>query len=360
MACVTGLVYMEGEFFEGVIEVVEGVNRVGHGIREDATHRGIIIPRPFNLHTHLGDAFIPRPQGGTIEELVAPPDSLKHRMLSQVTEEEQISAMRDAVESMALSGTGAFLDFREGGMEGVRRLLLASIGIDTAPVIFGRPENLEYNEAELESLLKVVDGIGVSSITDWDPAQLADVSAHARRRNKPFALHASEVSREDMDAILDLSPSLLVHMIHASSEDLGKCADADVPIVLCPSSNSFFGLKAPIKEMFYAGVTVCLGTDNAMLTEPDMFKEMRAFRSLVPGDLLTDAGLLEVVLDNGRKVLNSILGLGARRGEYPDFLVLDLPLNDPYRSVLGASTKDVCYIHPKRREKDEDQGYNEH
>ncbi len=349
MGCVTGQVYHDGRFFKGYVEFGENGNRFGQGIREDAIASGIIIPKFVNCHTHLGDAFVPRPESASVEELVAPPNGLKHRMLREVSEEEQVEHMRRAILGMAASGTSHFIDFREGGSEGARRLLKAAMGINLRPVIFGRPKETRYHETETDSLLPTVDGIGVSAINDWDLDELRQLSEHTRSSGKPFALHASETVREDIEAILDLEPTFLVHMIAATDADLEACSATNVPIVICPTANDFFGLRPPLERMMKADVQVCLGTDNAMLASPDMFSELRKTRAVVSKDVVSDASIFEMTFDNGRKVLNSILGLGAEDGEYPEFLVLDGPMENPldmpmvcpWETVMKARAEDI-------------------
>jgi cytosine/adenosine deaminase-related metal-dependent hydrolase len=189
----------------------------------------------------------------------------------------------------------------------------------------------------------VADGIGVSAMADWDQEELRGLADAAAKAGKPFALHASETAREDIDAIMELEPAFLVHMIEATDSDLGMCASAGIPVVVCPTANAFFGLRPPVEMMLEVGVTVCLGTDNAMLAPPDMFSEIRAMRALVPEDVLTDAELLAMVFENGRKTLNSTIGLGGKVGEHVEFLVLDMPQDNPFRRVLTATAEN---IHP--------------
>src|SRR5207249_9142245 len=65
-----------------------------------------------------------------------------------------------------------------------------------------------------------------------------------------LSLHdALPILREEIDAVLDLSPAFLVHMLHATDADLERCADAHVPIVVCPRSNAFFGMTPDIPGM---------------------------------------------------------------------------------------------------------------
>ncbi len=332
MISASGLLYRNGEFIEAHAIIENGKLVIREEPSENAEVSGIILPMPVNCHTHLGDAFIEKPDKATVEELVAPPDGLKHRMLAAVEPEEQIAAMKAAIELMGNTGISHFIDFREGGLEGTRRLLLASIGSRARPVIFGRPEGID----ELESLLTVVDGIGMSAVSDMDFEELAAISHLTKKAGKGFAIHASEAVQENSDEYLELKPDLLVHMVKADSDDLIACSAANIPIAICPRANAFFGLKPEIKKMLDTDITVCLGTDNAMLASPDIFAEMRLLASNFG---LTKEEVFSIAFENGRKVLNSLPGLWAADSQ--DYLVLEVSLGDPWGSVLEAASENI-------------------
>ena len=335
MKSASGLLYRDGSFIEAHAVLERGSVIIRDGPLENAEITGIILPMPVNCHTHLGDAFIKRPERATVEELVAPPNGLKHRMLAIVEPEEQIAAMKEAIELMDHTGISHFMDFREGGLEGIGRLLQASVGSGVRPVIFGRPV-AGYSPEELESLLKVVDGIGMSAISDMEFEELRSISRCARRAGKAFAIHASESRQEDSDRYLELKPDFLVHMIKADADDLAACSHAKIPIAICPRANAFFGLKPPAREMLDAHITVCLGTDNAMLAPPDIFGEMRA---LARNFNLAREEVFSIALENSRKVLNSLSGL--QTADRLDYLVLETSLDDPWGNVLGAEPDNI-------------------
>lgn len=228
----------------------------------------------FNCHTHIGDAFIlvDKSKKWSVEELVAPPCGIKHILLQKASEEEIIKGMEHAIKIMKACGTTHFCDFREGGAKGIKLLKKASVGIDA--IILGRPLRHVYDKEEINEILMVADGIGVSSISDWHFRELKEVVEHVHKRKKIFALHASEVVREDIHAILDLKPTFLIHMTKASSNDLALIAHEEIPVVVCPRSNAFFGIKTNIEEMQKKGVKLMLGTDNAMITLPDIAEEV--------------------------------------------------------------------------------------
>ena len=68
-------------------------------------------------------------------------------------------------------------------------------------------------------------------------------------KNKIFAIHSSERIRENVDQILDLKPNFLVHMLHATESDFIRLKDNNIPVVICPRSNIFFGLRPNYKLM---------------------------------------------------------------------------------------------------------------
>lgn len=337
MGSAAGLVYKDGKFHVGSIESKGGFYEFKKSAGRSKKHNTVIVPAFVNCHTHLGDAFVKLPKKMSVEELVAPPNGYKHKMLREVSEGTQVTAMRSAIAEMERTGTSHFIDFREGGLEGARRLLKASVGLRAKPLIFGRPAELKYDENEMNALLATVDGIGLSSLSDWDPDELAAVSDHARKKRRPLALHASEAVREDIDKILELRPAFLVHMVKGTDDDFKKCAGSKIPIVVCPRANSFFGLKPPVKKMLDAGVQVCLGTDNAMLAGPDTFEEMKALKALLPENYSEE--IIKIALGNGRALLEKLTG--SKTEGYPEFLVMRIAGEEPFAGLLGASAENI-------------------
>jgi len=266
--------------------------------------KGLIIPTCINAHTHLGDSFIrfqhhqlPR----NVKDLVAPPMGLKHRLLKQASEQEISEGIQKSLSEMSVTGTSCFCDFREGGILGIYQIRKALKHCSITSVILARPSQMTYNKQELDRLLENSDGIGLSSISDWEPSEIEKIAVHVRKKKKLFALHASEVEREDIDTILDLRPNLLIHMIAATEADLEKVHDASIPIVICPRSYLFFRLKFNLELMKKTRVTLLLGTDNAMLNSPDVLEEVRALQK---NSVFSTEELLTTVTYTPRKALN--------------------------------------------------------
>jgi cytosine/adenosine deaminase-related metal-dependent hydrolase len=138
-----------------------------------------------------------------------------------------------------------------------------------------------------------------------------------------FAIHASERVREDLDQILDMKPSFLVHMTVASDDDFITCAQEGVPIVACPRSNLFFGRMPPLRRMIEAGVTVALGTDNAMISLPDILTEMEFAGRLLRFQGMRDVDyVVDMAVKNGRKILNQKVAIGIEPDSPCDFMVI--------------------------------------
>lgn len=272
-----------------VVEAGESIGKYPDG----PVIKGLLLPMMPNAHTHLGDFSLRDhvKEGMTVEELVAPPSGLKHRLLPTIDIQESISK---ALHAMKRAGIGSFCDFREGGVGGVHDIAraLTAEGHDLKAMIMGRPLTLSYDKDEVDQLLNLCDGIGVSGMGDWDLDELSELAKHTRGQGKGFALHVSEVEREDIDVALDLDPSFVIHMTHGNKGDLHRLSTFGVPVVVCPRSNMFYGRRPPLKDMVDAGVQVCLGTDNAMMSDLSMFGELKAAREI--GLSATEAwGLIE-------------------------------------------------------------------
>lgn len=348
MRYVSGLIYQGREFKSGYLGFEEGfIKETGRGPRKESEAKGIIIPTFVNAHTHIGDAVITQEISGSLEEVMAPPDGLKHRILRTTPKETIISSMRRNAKSMLSCGIEHFCDFREGGAEGVRLLSEALSQSPIKPKIFGRPKDLKYDKEEMDELLKLVDGIGLSSISDWDEGQIKAVAKHTKSKQKPFALHASERVREDIDSVLDLKPDFLIHMNKATDSDLKICAQNDIPVVICPRAEVFFGNAPDIPRMVNSGVTLALGTDNAMLNSPgSLLREMEfAYKISRLTGKTAALDILNMVLINSRKVLNAGYDICLTQGTEANFIVFELPKKDPAHALVNfACAQNISLI----------------
>jgi cytosine/adenosine deaminase-related metal-dependent hydrolase len=288
--------------------------------RADAT--GWIVPAPVNAHTHVADTFLRDRPGKprSVAELVGP-GGWKQQHLRAATAQDAVPGVLRYTQEMAAVGTAAFLDFREGGVAGAQRLVDLAPDLPVRPIVLGRPQRHDIEADEAEDLLRVADGVGLSGWSDFPRA--ADVAAWADAAHdagKTFAIHASEARREPISDILATEPDLLVHMVQATAKDLEAVTDDGVPIVACPRSNAWFGMKTPIQRMLDAGATVAVGTDNGMLQDGNLLAELALLRAWAPKIPMED--LLRMATWNGRALARLPPAWPPRKGAALDLVVL--------------------------------------
>ncbi|SDF51471.1 Cytosine/adenosine deaminase [Halorubrum xinjiangense] len=275
----------------------------------------VILPAFVNAHTHIGDSIAKEAgEGLSLDELVAPPDGLKHRLLRAADREEKVAAMARTLRYMESTGTGTFLEFREGGVDGVAALRDALAGDGVAfgeraieAVVFGRDD---------PDVLSVADGYGASGARDAD---FDAVRAETRDAGKLFGIHAGERDADDVNAAMDLDPDFLVHMVHAEGIHLERLDDRRTPVVVCPRSNLVTNVGVPPIRELTERTTVALGTDNVMTDSPSMFREMEFAAKL--SDLPAQE-ILRMATVNGAAIAGLNRGV-IEPGADADLLVLD-------------------------------------
>ena len=346
---VTGKLLTEKGFVPGHVGFEDGIIReVGKGPKRNALAKGLILPSMFDAHTHLGDSFLRsrfRKYRGerTIPALFAPPYGFKHRMLGRASRKAVAVGIQMSLGDMERTGTAGFCDFREGGLRGLGMMNDARCDSRLRGIVLGRPGELAYDRKEVEAILSVSDGIAVSAITDWEYPELQKLSAHARAKGKLFALHASEVVRESIDKVLELRPSFIVHLIKAEEFDLERVASAGIPVVVCPGANAFFGLRPRIDLMMRFGIDVALGTDNGMISRPDMLAAVQAGWEISRQGGLAPMDILRCALTGFKKILNAPAGISFEEGRPANLFVVGNPgmyrAKDPVAALVsgGAS-----------------------
>jgi len=291
----------------------------------------IICPAFVNAHTHIGDSIAKEAGAGlSLDDLVAPPDGLKHRLLRAASTEEKVEAMRRSLRFMQRSGTARTVEFREGGVDGVRAIRDALDGLDIEATVLGR---------ETVAAMEAGDGFGASGARDDD---FEERRTATRAADKPFGIHAGERDPHDLSPALDLDPTFLVHVVHPEPHHLDRIEREGVPVVVCPRSNLVTGVGTPPIADLCDRTSVALGTDNVMLNSPSMFREME-FASKVGG--VPAEEVLRMATINGADLVDANCGL-VEPGRDAKLLVLDgdsdnlAGARDPVRAVVRRAGVD--------------------
>ncbi|MCL2890606.1 MAG: amidohydrolase family protein [Methanomassiliicoccaceae archaeon] len=337
MQYLSGIVFNGSGFSEGYLGIENGIiTETGDGPPPERPFaEGVITPGLVNAHTHSADGLLAFSGTPGIKELVMPPNGMKHVYLRNAPDHELIMSMRSFTDIMFRTGTTGFIDFREGGRQGAELIKIAA----PAPhgMILGRPHGAD----DIDDVLDAADGIGLSSISDIPKNELDSIADRVHSRGKKLAIHVSERVREDIERVIALSPSFVVHMVEASDRDMNACADSGIPIVSCPRSNIFFGKVPPLDRMIDSGADVAIGTDNAMLCVPDMREEAKVFNDILEAKNIDTAQTVRSLLNNCRKVLYGSEGFQLSKGMPADIAVFRHSGGGPTDSILSSGTDTV-------------------
>jgi len=305
----------------------------------------LLCPMFIDAHTHVGDTGAKELGVGLpLEKVVVPPDGLKHRFLESVRGTAgHINMMRHGLLEMLHNGIIALADFREQGLAGVRALRQAAIDLPLRVLALGRMAegtSAEEIEAEAHALLQEADGLGIRDVEAYPEDVLKRL--RAAYPHKIFAAHAAEDEASEVRSrretgrgqparLLDWQPDFLVHLVHASAEELMRLAEAGTFAVACPRCNGLLGAGQPrLAQWARSGLSFALGTDNVMFNSPDMLREMDFASRLARGReqdaaALEPRRLLQAATLNGARALHLEKELGSLApGKEASFIAFDL------------------------------------
>ncbi|MCD7782167.1 MAG: amidohydrolase family protein [Methanosphaera sp.] len=321
----------------------------------------IVTPAFLNAHTHIGDAIAKDVGDGlSMEELVAPPDGLKHKILKSASRQELVDAMHEVAKDMMYSGVSTFIDFREGGIEGVKLLKEATFDLPINVCILGRSDVYYDPDApiikvreETRELLQYCDGIGLSGIQDVDSEVALQIAEICNQEDKIAMVHTAEYyelqeqsiqmsNQSEVERVLRAGYINLVHVTYPVLNDLDLLKSSSPCIISCPRSNGMLSNGIPpLSAYVEEGLDVALGTDNVMFNEPDMFREMEYTLKAVRGSYknnITAKDILKMTTINGFKILGKDISI--QEGNVSDMLVIRQKSDDPYLSIVNRSSKE--------------------
>ncbi|MBP2624642.1 MAG: amidohydrolase family protein [Nitrosopumilaceae archaeon] len=256
----------------------------------------VLVPGFINAHTHIGDSIAKDINLSlTVNEKVNPIYGMKKYILNNSSPSHLASYMRSSCNSMLKKGITTFVDFREGGIDGIILLnkVLKSVPINC--IVLGRIEyyqtgaQIKNNEFlsheqnhDLSIISKHADGLGISGANEYSDSILHCFSQIPKIR----AIHSAETmasvekskqvtNKSEIERALQLKPHFIIHMTYASEHDLLVTRKYVDTIVICPRSNATMAEKIPnVYQMMKLRYNIAIGTDNVMLNTPDMFREM--------------------------------------------------------------------------------------
>ena len=329
----------------------------------------LIIPGFINAHTHIGDSIGKDVTiNSSVDKRIHPVFGVKSRILKNTPKENLTNFMKNTCHSMLKKGITTFVDFREGGLDGVVLLKNVLSDIPIRSIILGRIEfyqgsseiqkNLPFPRDQIENLntlLKKCDGIGISGANENSNSVLNYYSKTTKLR----AIHSAETKqsvstskkitrKSETIRALSLKPHFLVHMTYASKGDLYATAKRTRGIVICPRANSSLAEGIPdIELMKKAGCTIGLGTDNVMINSPDMFREMDFLWKATMGihkKRINPKEILKMATVNGGKILKKDIGvIGV--GKIADCVFIDKhsldlePMHNPHASIVHRASE---------------------
>lgn len=334
----------------------------------------VVCPSFINGHMHIGDSIIKdEGYGLSLSEMVKPPNGVKHKALANATDEELVQAMRESMWDMVRSGTTHFIDYREGGIKGVKLLKEASKDIPIRPVILGRDDSFYGDDSDLSKvkvairkLLKVADGIapsGFGEITE----EVADlIVKECGKQGKISSIHVAESESNQIESLndsgkteiekgVDANFDQLVHLTNPKSNDLDLVSKSGSNVVVCPRANATLNVGVSrLNEMLRLGIKPMIGTDNVMLNSPNMLRELEftlKLMSVYYNDYINPQQLLQMATTNVCyfNVNNIIQKSFINEGNFAEFVIFKSFSKNPYLNICNrCETKNILYIINKK------------
>ena len=334
----------------------------------------LICPSFINGHTHIADSIIKdEGYGLSLSEMVKPPDGIKHKALNESDDDDLIDAMRKTMWHMLKSGTTHFIDYREGGIKGVKLLKKASADIPIKPIILGRDDSFYGDEPDLSKvkiavrkLLKVADGIAPSGFGEITSDVSRIISKECQKHGKISSIHVAESEANQIESLnksgiseigkgIKFNFNQLVHLTNPKNNDLDEVSKSNANVVVCPRANATLNVGVvPLNRLLNGGVKPLLGTDNVMLNSPNMFRELEfslKLMSVYYNSYINPVDLVKMATTNVCNFnINSVVDKSfINEGNFAEFIVLKSFCKNPYLNISNrVETKNILYIINKK------------
>ncbi len=332
----------------------------------------IAIPGFVNMHTHIGDSIAKdHLLSASVDSKIHPVFGAKRKILKNSSPTHLQNFMKNSCQSMIANGITTFVDFREGGLDGVLLLNDVISKIPIRSIILGRaefyqsPDEIKKNlqppkkvTESLDSLLKSCDGIGISGANENSDSTLKRYSKtkkiraiHSAETAQSYSVSKKMTKKSEVTRALQAKPHFLVHMTFANSNDLKKTSKLARGIVVCPRANASLAEGIPdVQLMTKSGCTVAIGTDNVMINSPDMFREMDYLWKVsmaIHKKRIDPKQILKMATVNASKILAKKIGI-ISKGFFADCILIEKhsidlePMHDPHASLVHrATSKDI-------------------
>lgn len=356
---------------EGKIIEMAKESREGKIIDVDGA---IVCPSFINGHMHIGDSII-KDEGYSLSlsEMVKPPKGVKHVSLANASDDEIICAMEETMWDMVNSGTTHFIDYREGGIKGVKLLKKASSNIPIRPIILGRDDSFYGDDPDLKKvkiairkLLKIADGIapsGFGEITD-EVANL--IVSECNSCGKISSIHVGESEDNQLESLNEFGKTeigrgvacnfnQLVHLTNPKSDDLDSVSKSSQNVVVCPRANATLNVGiTPLNKILDLGIKPLIGTDNVMINSPSIFRELEftlKLMSVYYNNYINPEELLKMATTNvcGNKINSVVKKSTIDVGANAEFIVVNSFSKNPYLNIINrCESKNILYTINKK------------
>lgn len=319
----------------------------------------IVAPALINSHLHIGDSVAKDAgDGEPIDKIVKPPDGIKHRILRETPPGITVDSMKESMNYMLKTGTTTFVDFREGGLEGVKLLDEASKDIPIRKVVLGRHDSFLDRDVEAATvrknarkILRSCDGIGLSGFGEISDENAGIITKTCKKKSKLSSIHVAEYQELQEDSLnlhgktevqrsVETGFDLLVHLTSPAGRDLKNVGENHVPVVLCPRSNGALSVGIPpVQEMLDNKINLLLGTDNVMFNSPNMFREMEYTLKVTRGyykRYLSPVEVFKMATVNAAKALGINTG-SIEEGKIADLMIVKEISRNPFLSLINRT-----------------------